>query len=271
MNSILEEITTYKREWVRQQKAQVPESELLTRARAYTPRDFTEALASRIAEGESAVIAEVKKASPSRGVIRKNFDPVAIARSYTQGGACCLSVLTDEAYFQGSDAYLSSIREAVDLPILRKDFMCDPYQVMEARALGADAVLVILAMVDDALASDLLAAAREQGLSILPEVHNRREMERALLLNTQLIGINNRNLHSFATTLQTTAELLPHVPDGKTVITESGIHTPADIQRMNDVGVHGFLVGESLLRQPDPGTALTSLLIYNQVQGLGIP
>jgi len=260
MSSILEEIATYKREWVKQQKVHVSESELLIRAQAYTPRDFTGALASRIVEGENAVIAEVKKASPSRGVIRENFDPITIARSYVQGGACCLSVLTDEPYFQGRDAYLSSIRKVVDLPILRKDFMCDPYQVIEARALGADAILVILAMVDDALAADLLATAREQGLSVLPEVHNRQEMERALLLNTRLIGINNRNLHSFATTLRTTAGLLPHVPDGKIVITESGIHTPTNIRRMNDVGVHGFLVGEFLLRQPDPGAALASLL-----------
>ncbi len=271
MSSILEEIAAYKREWVRQQKAHLPEGELLTRARAYTPRDFTGALTTRIREGKNAIIAEVKKASPSRGVIREGFDPVGIARSYVQGGACCLSILTDEAYFQGSDAYLTAIRKVVQLPILRKDFMCDPYQVIEARALGADAILVILAMVDDVLAADLMAAAREQKLSILPEVHNRQEMERALLLNTQLIGINNRNLHSFTTTLRTTIALLPHVPDGKTVVTESGIHTSADIRCMNDGGVHGFLIGESLLRQPDPGAALASLLIYNQVQGLGIP
>jgi len=260
MSSILEEIAAYKREWIHRQKARVSENELLTRAQTYAPRDFTDAMETRMKTEKNAVIAEVKKASPSKGVIREDFDPVSIAASYAQGGATCLSVLTDERYFQGNDAYLQDIRKAVSLPVLRKDFMLDPYQVIEARALGADAILIILAMVDDALAASLTAAAREQGLSILPEVHNRREMERALILDTQLIGINNRNLHSFETALQTTIDLLPHVPAGKSVITESGIHTPEDIQRMSDTGVHGFLIGESLMREPDPGEALASLL-----------
>ena len=260
MNSILSEIAVCKRAWIKERKAQISESQLLKQTRHQTPVDFAGALAGRIAAGKNAVIAEVKKASPSRGVIRADFDPVAIATAYEQAGATCLSVLTDEPYFLGSDTYLSQIRQAVSLPVLRKDFMLDPYQIMEARAIGADAILIILAMVDDALAADLAAAARAQGLSILPEVHNRQELERALKLDTQLLGINNRNLHDFSTSLDTTTQLLSAIPDGKTVITESGIHTPDDIRRMNEAGVYGFLIGESLIRQPDPGAALINLL-----------
>lgn len=260
MSSILDEIAAYKREWVRRQKAHVSENTLLTQAQTYTPQNFAGILEARIERRDNAVIAEVKKNSPSKGLIRKNFEPVDIAQSYEKGGATCLSVLTDERYFQGKDVYLSNIRKAVDLPILRKDFMLDPYQVVEARALGADAILVILAMVDDVLAVELTDTAREHGLSILPEVHNQQELERALKLNTQLMGINNRNLHTFTTTLATTLELLPLLPDGKTVITESGIYTLEDIQCMNDAKVYGFLIGESLMRQPDPGAALATLL-----------
>jgi len=260
MSSILNEIAAYKRERVRQQKVLVPETELLTQAQAYTPYNFAGVLETRIAAGKNTVIAEVKKASPSKGLIRKDFDPVTVAKAYEQGGAGCLSVLTDEQYFQGRDVYLSDIRKNVNLPILRKDFMLDPYQVVEARALGADAILIILAMVDDALTADLAAVAREHGLSILPEVHNRQEMERALILDTPLIGINNRNLHNFSTSLDTTIGLLSAIPHGKTVITESGIHTSEDIHRMNEAGVYGFLIGESLMRKPDPGKALASLL-----------
>ncbi|GMQ99440.1 MAG: indole-3-glycerol phosphate synthase TrpC [Zetaproteobacteria bacterium] len=259
-DSILQDIAAYKREWVKQRKSEISETALSERAKDYTPMDFAETLIKCIEHKTNTVIAEVKKASPSRGVIRQDFDPVAIAASYETGGATCLSVLTDAQYFQGSDAYLSNIRKAVSLPILRKDFMLDPYQVIEARAIGADAILIILNMVDDALAADLTAAAREQGLSILPEVHNRRELERALKLDTRLIGINNRNLHDFSTSLDTTIELLPAIPYGKTIITESGIHTSEDIRRMNEAGVHGFLIGESLMRKPDPGKALASLL-----------
>jgi len=260
MSSILQEIAAYKREWVKQQKAHVTEHELLTRAQAYTSRNFAAALTSRTRTGDNAVIAEVKKASPSKGIIRADFDPVRIAEAYEQGGATCLSVLTDERYFQGSDTYLSDIRKRVELPILRKDFMLDTYQVVEARSLGADAILIILAMVDDALAVDLASAARELGLSILPEVHNQQELDRALALDTQLIGINNRNLHTFATTLQTTVDLLPRVTQGKTIITESGIHTPQDVFHMNEAGIHAFLIGESLMREDDPGAALALLL-----------
>ncbi|MDQ6987003.1 MAG: indole-3-glycerol phosphate synthase TrpC [Mariprofundaceae bacterium] len=260
MSSILKEIAAYKRQWVAQCKTQTSENELLARAQTYTPRDFSAALKTRIAAGQNAVIAEVKKASPSKGIIRADFDPVAIAGAYQNGGATCLSVLTDGKYFQGADAFVTQIRAAVSLPILRKDFMLDAYQVVEARALGADAVLIILAMLDDAQALEIAAAAREMGLSILPEVHNRDELERALLLNTHLIGINNRNLHDFSTSLDTTVDLLEIIPDGKTVISESGIYTADDIRRMNQAGVSGFLIGESLMRQPDPGQALAELL-----------
>jgi len=258
--SILEEIAAYKRGWIAQRKREVPEQALLGQSREYTPLDFAGALTAHVARHETAVIAEVKKASPSRGVIRPDFDPVAIASSYERAGACCLSVLTDEKYFQGSDQYLKDIRKATKLPILRKDFMLDPYQVLEARAMGSDAILIILAMVDDALAAELCAAAAEQGLSVLPEVHDREELDRALKLDTALLGINNRNLHSFETSLDATRTLLKLGPAGRTVITESGIHTAADIKCMHAAGVYGFLIGEALMRQPDPGRALTRLL-----------
>jgi len=260
MSTILDTIVDDKRQWVQACKARVPEQALLDEAKGYAPRPFATAMLERIGKRENAVIAEVKKASPSKGVIREDFDPVAIATAYAAHGATCLSVLTDRRFFQGSDQYLADIRQAVELPILRKDFMLDPYQVLEARAMGADCILVILAMVDDGLAAELCAAAREQGLSILPEVHDRAELERALMLDTRLIGINNRNLHTFETDLSTTVELLPHIPEGCGVITESGIHGAGDVARMNRAGVHGFLVGESLMRAPDPGLALASLL-----------
>ena len=260
MNSILNQIAAYKRGWVSECKKKVSEAELLKLAERYTPLDFAGALAERTRKQTNAVIAEIKKASPSKGIIRADFDPVSIARAYEQADATCLSVLTDVHYFQGSDDYLRQIRQAVKLPILRKDFMLDPYQIIEARAMGADAILLILAMLSDAQAEELAAAAREQGLSILPEVHNAEELHRALLLDTQLIGINNRNLHDFSISLQTSIDLLADVPDDRVLITESGIHTNADIKQMNTAGIHGFLVGESLMRQPDPGAALTTLL-----------
>jgi len=260
MTSILKEIADYKRGLVARRKQAIPEQALLQQARARRPLDFAGVLAARIAARQTAVIAEIKKASPSKGVIRPNFVPVAIAQGYEQAGACCLSVLTDVQYFQGADSYLSDIRGSVSLPILRKDFMLDPYQVLEARAIGADAILVIMAMVDDVLAGELCAAAAGQGLSVLTEVHDRTELERALALNTRLIGINNRNLHSFETRLETTLELLPHVPADRTVIAESGICSPADIRHMQAAGVYGFLIGESLMRRPDPGRALAALL-----------
>ncbi len=260
MSSILNEIAAYKREWVARCKTERSESELIALAKNATPLDFAGVLKSKISNKQNAVIAEVKKASPSKGIIRADFDPVAIAKSYEAGGASCLSVLTDVKYFQGDDAYVRSIRKAVDLPILRKDFMLDPYQIIEAKAMGADAILVILAMLDDVLAAELTACAHELGLSVLPEVHNAQELERALLLNTQLMGINNRNLHTFETSLETTISLLQQLDDDKTAITESGIFTPDDIQLMNKSDVYGFLIGESLMRQDDPGAALQQLM-----------
>lgn len=260
MSSILNKIAAYKRDWVATCKQQRTESELLAIAQTRTPLNFAGALSSKVTARQNAVIAEVKKASPSKGIIRPDFDPVAIARSYEHGGATCLSVLTDVQYFQGDDSYVSSIREAVTLPILRKDFMLDPYQIIEARAMGADAILVILAMLDDALAAELTACAHEQGLSVLPEVHNLAELERAMKLNTALMGINNRNLHTFETDLHTTIELLDQIGEARTVITESGIFTRDDIKQMNDADIYGFLIGESLMRQPDPGQALAALI-----------
>ncbi len=260
MTSILNEIAAYKRGWVAQCKQQHSQSDLLKLAAARSPLDFAGALQSKIASQHNAVIAEVKKASPSKGIIRADFDPVEIATAYEAGGAACLSVLTDVKYFQGADDYVRAIRDAVSLPILRKDFMLDPYQVIEAKAMGADAILVILAMLDDVLAAELTACAHEVGLSVLPEVHNAEELERALKLDTSLIGINNRNLHTFETSLDTTITLLARLDADKTVITESGIFSPADIHRMNKNGVYGFLIGESLMRQPEPGQALSALL-----------
>lgn len=260
MSSILRNIAAYKKEWVAARKQVLSAAQLMGKAMAYTPMDFAGALQTRINDAQNAVIAEVKKASPSKGVIRADFDPVAIAKAYAAGGATCLSVLTDVQYFQGDDQFVSDIRAAVNIPILRKDFMLDPYQIIEARAMGADCVLLIMAMIDDVLAAELCATALELGLSVLPEVHDAAELERALKLNTPLLGINNRNLHTFDITLQTTIDLLPHIPVDRTVITESGIFTNADIQMMNTHHIYGFLVGESLMRQDNPELALKTLL-----------
>lgn len=260
MSSILNEIAAYKRDWVDTCKQHTSITVLEALAANYTPLNFAEALQSRAAQRHNAVIAEVKKASPSKGIIREDFDPVAIAKAYEQSGAACLSILTDVKYFQGQDQYVRDIRATVDIPILRKDFMLDPYQLVEARAMGADCILIIMAMVDDSLAARLCRTAQDLGLSVLPEVHNEAELERALQLDTPLLGINNRDLHSFNTTLDTTYQMLSKVPEERVVITESGIFTHADITAMNAAGVYGFLVGESLMRQPDPGLALQQLL-----------
>ena len=260
MSSILREIADYKRGWVAECRRRCGESVLLAQAGERTALDFAGALQAQVAVRRSAVIAEVKKASPSKGIIRADFDPVNIASAYARGGATCLSVLTDVRYFQGSDDYLRDIRAAVPLPILRKDFMLDPYQVIEAKAMGADAILLIMAMIDDGLIAELAACARELGLSILPEVHDAVELERAMRLDTRLIGINNRNLHTFDISLQTTIDLLAELDDSKTVITESGIFTRDDIATMHEHGVYAFLIGESLMRQDDPGVALAQLL-----------
>jgi len=222
-------------------------------------RQFARALQLRAGAGGCAVIAEIKKASPSKGVIRADFQPAQIAASYRQGGAACLSVLTDEDFFQGSDSYLQQARAACDLPVLRKDFTVDAYQVLEARALGADAVLLIVAALSDAQLRELSQAAMECGLDVLVEVHDRAELERALNLPTPLIGINNRDLHTFETRLETTLDLLPHIPADRLVITESGIHTVADVALMRAANVHAFLVGEAFMRADDPGAKLREL------------
>jgi indole-3-glycerol phosphate synthase len=222
-------------------------------------RGFEAALRTKLAAGRAAVIAEVKKASPSKGVLREQFVPADIAASYEQGGAACLSVLTDERFFQGSAAYLQQARAACALPVLRKDFMIDEYQVVEARALGADCILLIAACLDDAKLADLEACALALGMDVLVEVHDGAELDRALRLKTPLLGINNRNLRSFEVTLDTTLNLLPQVPADRVLVTESGILGRADVQRMRGAGVHAFLVGEAFMRAPDPGAALAAL------------
>ena len=222
-------------------------------------RDFVASLRARMSEGRAAVIAEVKKASPSKGVLREAFDPAAIAADYEQGGAAALSVLTDERFFQGSAAFLQTARAACGLPVLRKDFMVDPYQIDEARAMGADAILLIAACLDDAQMADLEAQALALGMAVLVEVHDADELERALKLATPLVGINNRNLRSFEVTLATTLGLLEQVPADRLLITESGILSRADVQRMRFAGVHTFLVGEAFMRAADPGAALRAL------------
>ena len=222
-------------------------------------RGFETALRAKIAAGQAAVIAEVKKASPSKGVLREHFVPADIAASYERGGAACLSVLTDERFFQGSNAFLQQARSACALPVLRKDFMIDEYQVVETRALGADCILLIAACLSDAQMIELEAAAHALGMDVLVEVHDGAELERALRLKTPLLGINNRNLRSFEVTLDTTLGLLPRVPADRLVVTESGILARADALRMREAGVHAFLVGEAFMRAPDPGAALADL------------
>ncbi|MBJ6609382.1 MAG: indole-3-glycerol phosphate synthase TrpC [Candidatus Thiothrix moscowensis] len=222
-------------------------------------RGFLTAMRRKIAVGEPAIIAEIKKASPSKGIIRPDFDPPAIAQSYAQGGAACLSILTDAHYFQGHERYLQAARTACNLPVIRKDFIVDPYQVYEARAIDADCILLIVAALDDAQLQTLYQLATELGMDVLIEVHDRAEMERALRLNAPLIGINNRNLRTFATSLQTTIDLLADVPAEVLLVTESGIHTQADVQLMREHGIHAFLVGEAFMRAENPGEELKRL------------
>jgi len=261
MQDVLGKIAAYKAEEVAARKAARPLSAVESGARAASPvRPFRAALAAAEGAGGYGLIAEIKKASPSRGLIRADFDPPALARAYEAGGAACLSVLTDGPSFRGADAHLSAAREATALPAIRKDFLLDPWQVAEARALGADCILVILAMVGDSLAAELQDAARHWGMDALVEVHDRAEIERAAALAPGIIGINNRDLRTFETRLATTEELLVHAPDGALIVAESGLFTPADLARMARAGARSFLIGESLMRQPDVAGATRALL-----------
>lgn len=258
--TILTRIMDRKDEEVAERRRAVSEDDLLMMAaRQSSPRGFVAALEARIGAGDPAVIAEIKKASPSKGVIRDDFQPGEIARQYAEGGAACLSVLTDADFFQGHEDFLIEARDACTLPVIRKDFISHGYQVSEARAIGADCILLIVAALDDARLVDLNAQAMALGMDVLVEVHDVYELERALALDLSLVGINNRDLHTFDTRLETTLDLLERIPQGVTVITESGIHTRDDVLRMREHDVNGFLVGEAFMRQEDPGEALRRL------------
>jgi indole-3-glycerol phosphate synthase len=259
--TVLEKILARKAEEVAERRARVNFAEVEAAARQADPvRGFARALQERVAQKQAAVIAEVKKASPSKGVLRENFVPAEIAKSYEAGGAACLSVLTDVDFFQGADEYLQQARAACSLPVIRKDFMIDPYQIVEARALGADCVLLIVSALDDVRMAELASTAKDVGLDVLVEVHDGDELERALkTLDTPLVGINNRNLHSFEVSLETTLDLLPRIPRDRLVITESGILTRADVELMEINEVYSFLVGEAFMRAEDPGTELKRL------------
>jgi indole-3-glycerol phosphate synthase len=260
MSDILNQIVVVKREEIAAAKRKVSLETIRADAlsRVLT-RDFEGALRRRIAAGHNAVIAEIKKASPSKGLLRADFIPADIAQSYAEAGAACLSVLTDRQFFQGRVDYLKQARASCDLPVLRKDFMVDPYQIYESRAIGADCVLLIAACLDDVQMAELAAIARSLDMAVLVEVHDAPELERALKLKTPLLGINNRDLRTFEVSLQTTLGLLSQVPKDRLVITESGIKTPADVRRMREAGVHAFLVGEAFMRAEDPGAALAAL------------
>ena len=260
MADVLARICADKRAHVADRKAAAPEPGLAERARAQAaPRGFARALAERAAHDGFGLICEIKKASPSKGMIRSDFDPAILARAYRDGGAACLSVLTDAPYFQGADAHLAAARAAVNLPLLRKDFVLDPYQVVETRALGADAVLLILAALSDDQARELAEASREWGMDVLAEVHDAAELDRACALPTTLIGINNRNLKTLEVDLQTTRELAPHVPGNRLTVCESGLSRPEDLRAMVAAGAQAFLVGESLMRQADVAAATHAL------------
>ena len=260
MSDILQKILAKKSEEVIAAEVARPFAAVDADARAQpAPRGFAAALRATIAAKRPAVVAEIKKASPSKGVLREDFDPAAIASSYARAGATCLSVLTDRTFFQGAPEYLVAARAACALPALRKEFIVDDYQVAESRALGADAILLIVAALDDARLAALEAAALGYGMDVLVEVHDARELERALALRTPLVGINNRNLRDFSVSLQTTIAMLPNVPADRIVVTESGILAQRDVAQMRRHGVNAFLVGEAFMRAPDPGRALTAL------------
>ncbi len=260
MSDILQTILRRKREEVAERRARVPLAELRARAADTAPvRGFARALGARIEAGRAGVIAEVKKASPSKGVIRPDFRPAEIAESYQRGGATCLSVLTDVDFFQGSDQALREARAACGLPVLRKDFTIDPYQIVEARVLGADCILLIVAALDDRALADLAGTAFDLGLDVLIEVHDGEELARALTVPAPLVGINNRNLRTFEVSLETTLRLHPMVPADRLLVTESGIHSRADVERMRGAGISAFLVGEAFMRADDPGAELARL------------
>ena len=263
MADILQKILATKQREVAEASSAVPLAQVKAQAAvASEPRDFEAALRTKVRAGEPAVIAEVKKASPSKGVLRADFDPAAIARSYAAAGAACLSVLTDREYFQGAPEYLQAARGACALPALRKDFMVDPYQVYEARALGADCILLIVAALEPAVMRELEAHALGLGMAVLVEIHNAAELDAALTLETPLLGINNRNLRTFETRLESTLDLLGSIPADKLVVTESGILSSADVRLMRSRGVEAFLVGEAFMRAKDPGAALAELFYY---------
>lgn len=257
---ILERILARKREEISERRKLHSLADLKARAASQTPpRGFIDALRARIEVGRAGVIAEIKKASPSKGLIREDFDPVSIAESYEAGGASCLSVLTDHDFFEGHEDDLVAARAACALPVIRKDFMIDPWQIDEARAIGADCILLIVAALEQSQMEELASAAAEQGMDVLIEVHDAQELERALRLKPALLGINNRDLRTFHTTLETTLALAASVPADTLLVTESGIHTKDDVKKMRAAGIHAFLVGEAFMRQDDPGAHLAGL------------